>query len=230
MPPIVVYYLITFLLALSSISYELILAQSLSAFLENTVLRYSVTIGLYMCSLGFGSLYAGDKWIKKAIINLLKIEVFLTFFGGFSVVCLFLADSLGLGRAGFNIIAHGFIILIGFLSGLEIPLLVKAAEKYESNSTNRILFINYSGAFMGTILFAFYLYPQMGLLPAAFLIGLINATSGLLLYTQEKQIEAEDSKAFYGFLYLLGFLFLMLSLCVIYAEPINNFFIKQYLS
>ena len=41
-------YAITFVLAFCSIVYELLLGQTLSAFLGNTVLRYSVTIGLYM--------------------------------------------------------------------------------------------------------------------------------------------------------------------------------------
>ena len=44
-------YAITFILAFCSIVYELLLGQTLSAFLGNTVLRYSVTIGLYMMSL-----------------------------------------------------------------------------------------------------------------------------------------------------------------------------------
>ena len=57
----VMVYPFTFVLAFCSIVYELLLGQSLSAFLGNTVLRYSVTIGLYMLSMGIGSLLAEGK-------------------------------------------------------------------------------------------------------------------------------------------------------------------------
>lgn len=224
------YHFIIFLLSLSSISYELILAQSLSAFLENTILRYSVTIGLYMCSIGVGSLFAGEKWVCKSVLNLLKIEIGLTILGGFSVAILFLTDVFNIGRAGFLIMSHALIIAIGFLSGFEIPLLVKIAGYYKKSPVNQVLAINYAGAFCGTLLFAFYLYPRLGLLPAAFFIGIVNAVSGLFLYFEEKQVDIADQKVFYLILYLLGFLFLILSLCVIYGDLIHVFFMKQYLS
>ena len=56
-------YFLTFILAFCSIVYELLLAQSLTAFLENTVLRYSITIGLYMFSMGYGALIAEKKLV-----------------------------------------------------------------------------------------------------------------------------------------------------------------------
>ncbi len=223
-------YFIVFSLALSSICYELILAQSLSAFLENTVLRYSVTIGLYMCSLGIGALFVGEKRTRQSVVNLLKIEIGLTMIGGFSVALLFFTDAFDVGRMGFLIMSHVLIIAIGFLSGFEIPLLVRMAEFYKKSPVNQVLAVNYAGAFCGTVLFAFYLYPHVGLLPAAFLIGIVNAASGLFLYFEEKQVEAADLKVFYFSLYLLVFLFLILSLCVIYGDSINSFFIHQYLS
>ena len=230
MPNQFFFYFIVFSLALSSICYELILAQSLSAFLENTILRYSVTIGLYMCSLGIGALFAGEKWTRQSVINLLKIEIGLTMIGGFSVALLFLTDAFDVGRMGFLMVSHLLIVAIGFLSGFEIPLLVRMAEFYKKSPVNQVLAINYAGAFCGTVLFAFYLYPHLGLLPAAFLIGIVNAVSGLCLYFEEKQVEAADLKVFYSILYLLVFLFLILSLCVIYGDSINSFFIHQYLS
>ena len=47
-------YIITLILAFCSIVYELLLGQTLSAFFGNTVLRYSVTIGLYLFAMGMG--------------------------------------------------------------------------------------------------------------------------------------------------------------------------------
>ena len=75
-------YLVTFVLAFCSIVYELLLGQTLSAFLGNTVLRYSVTIGLYMMSLGIGSMIAEGRLVKRPVTGLLRIEILLTVVGG----------------------------------------------------------------------------------------------------------------------------------------------------
>ena len=69
-------YAITFILAFCSIVYELLLGQTLSAFLGNTVLRYSVTIGLYMMSLGIGSMIAEGRFVERPVTSLLRVEPF----------------------------------------------------------------------------------------------------------------------------------------------------------
>ena len=117
-------YLFTFLLAFCSIVYELLLGQSLSAFLGNTVLRYSVTIGLYMLSMGIGSLMAEGRVVKHVVTSLLKVEILLTITGGFSVIFLLLMDAVAPPEIVFFLFAHLLIILIGVLTGLEIPLLI----------------------------------------------------------------------------------------------------------
>jgi len=115
-------YAFTFVLAFCSIVYELLLGQSLSAFLGNTVLRYSVTIGLYMLSMGIGSLLAEGRFVKHPVITLLRVEIALTVTGGFSVIFLMLVNSVGLPDIAFFWLAHFLIILIGVLTGFEIPL------------------------------------------------------------------------------------------------------------
>ena len=83
---------LVFHLSFCSISYELLFAQGLAAFLENAVLRYSVTIGLYMFSLGFGSLFVGARLQKKVCTTLIAVEVLLCLIGGFSLVWLFVFE------------------------------------------------------------------------------------------------------------------------------------------
>jgi spermidine synthase len=68
-----VIYSLTFVLAFCSIVYELLLGQALSAFLGNTVLRYSVTIGLYMMSLGIGSMIAEGRFVARPAVALLRV-------------------------------------------------------------------------------------------------------------------------------------------------------------
>jgi len=219
-------YLITFILAFCSIAYELILAQSLAAFLENTVLRYSVTIGLYMFSMGFGALSAEGRLTRHPVLTLLQVEIGLTLIGGFSVIFLHIFDLLNMSRGVFIICAHGLIIFIGFLTGLEIPLLIEIGQR---KTENKVLAVDYLGAFLGTIVFAFILYPKVGLIPSAFLVGLFNAVAGLTLFWWNPEIEESKKGQYFNFLSVQTILFLIIGLCCLYADKINNYFINRYM-
>lgn len=221
-------YLVVFILALCSLVYELILAQSMAAFLENTVLRYSVTIGLYMFSLGIGALWAEKKKQHNSLCELLKAEVGLTLIGGFSVVFLYWFDFLGLPKFWFSLLAHGLVIIVGLFSGLELPLLLSLASKQGENSQRNILAFNYFGAFAGTILFTFYFFPRQGLVASAFFIGGLNALAGLSLYFQNST-EGFEEKNVFKLLYVLLFLFCLVGFGWIFNLSINEYFTNQYL-
>ena len=158
-------YALTFLLGFCSIVYELLLGQSLSAFLGNTVLRYSVTIGLYMLSMGIGALLAEGRWTRHAAATLLKVEILLTVTGGFSVIFLLVLNSIGIPDLLFSALAHLLIVLIGVLTGFEIPLLIELRGPELEGSERGVLGIDYLGAFCGTVAFAFVFYPLFGLIP-----------------------------------------------------------------
>jgi len=84
-------YLITLIVAYCSIVYELLMAQTLSALLGNTVLRYSVTIGVYLASLGVGAMLCKKSDEQSSTNRLVRIEIWLSIVGGLAVVmlCLF---------------------------------------------------------------------------------------------------------------------------------------------
>lgn len=222
-------YAFTFVLAFCSIVYELLLGQSLSAFLGNTVLRYSVTIGLYMLSMGLGSLLAEGRFVKHPVITLLRVEIALTVTGGFSVIFLMLVNSAGLPDIVFFGVAHFLIILIGVLTGFEIPLLIELRNLEVEGSERKVLGVDYLGAFSGTVVFAFFFYPIVGLIPTAFVVGLLNAFVGVLLLTQWQRVH-EDLRRQYGT--LLGVqagLFATLVVCIHFADSISELFLRQYL-
>jgi len=120
-------------LAFASIVYELLLGQTLSAFLGNTVLRYSVTIGLYMFAMGIGAFLAENKFARDPLLTLLKIELALSAVGGSSVALLYLINPL-LEVHLFSLIAHMLIVFIGVLTGFEIPILIDLYKKETASS------------------------------------------------------------------------------------------------
>lgn len=222
-------FLITFILAFCSIVYELLLAQSLSAFLENTVLRYSVTIGLYMFSMGFGALMAEGRFIRNPVLTLLRIEILLTVIGGFAVVLLHLLNMSVLSRLVFSLLVHGLIVLIGVLTGFEIPLLIEIRNREKERSENAVLGVDYFGAVLGTIIFAFVFYPVMGLIPTAFFVGSLNAGAGILLFTQREKVKRESKSKYYIYLSIQAVLLVIIIVCLVNSGNINSYFINHYL-
>lgn len=222
-------YLFTFILAFCSMTYELLLGQSLSAFLGNTVLRYSVTIGLYMFSMGMGSLMAEGKLVKRSVTALLKIEILLTALGGFSVVLLLLFDAMGMSPLLFSMFAHGLIIMIGLLTGFEIPLLMHLNSLRKDHAESVVLGVSYLGAFMGTVVFAFVLYPRVGLIPTAFLVALLNAAVGVAMLTQASQLQSDEYPAFKRLVITQAALLITLIPCLVFSSATNELFLKYYL-
>ena len=223
-------YSLTFVLAFCSIVYELLLGQALSAFLGNTVLRYSVTIGLYMMSLGIGSMIAEGRFVARPAVALLRVETLLTLFGGGSVVLLFFIDSTGATGITLSITAHLLIIIIGVLSGFEIPLLIALKNLDAEYRDNAIIGINYLGAFLGTMTFAFVLYPYVGLIPTAFIVALLNAAVGMLLMLQKKHVSASDLPHFRGMLAIVSTMALVLVYYLIMADHISELVLQAYLN
>jgi spermidine synthase len=222
-------YRITFVLAFCSIVYELLLGQALSAFLGNTVLRYSITIGLYMLSMGIGALIAEGRFVTRPVISLLLVETLLTLIGGSSVVLLFVVNAQGVSPALISVVAHGLIIVIGILSGFEIPLLIQLKGFEEKNKDNAIIGVNYLGAFFGTVVFALILYPYAGIVMAAFLVALSNALVGTALFTQSKHVGPNEKNIFYLLLIVEVALVLVLVYCLTTSDHISEVLLNTYL-
>ncbi len=222
-------YLFTFVLAFCSIVYELLLGQSLSAFLGNTVLRYSVTIGLYMLSMGIGALSAEGKLVRHPLTTLLRIEILLTLTGGSSVLVLHMLDAVGYPTIVFSALAHSLIIVIGILTGFEIPLLIELRKLDVNNAENAVLGIDYLGAFAGTIVFAFLFYPRVGLIPTAFMVALLNALVGVALATQARKVGEEKKMEYWTLLGFQSALIVVLIVLLPQADGINEWFLGRYL-
>jgi spermidine synthase len=222
-------YFFTFILAFCSIAYELLLGQSLSAFLGNTVLRYSVTIGLYMLSMGIGSLMAEGRFVKSPVTSLLKIELLLTVTGGFSVIVLLILDSTGMPPLLFSALAHSLIIIIGIFTGFEIPLLMHLKNLETDQSESSVLGVDYLGAFFGTVVFAFVFYPIVGLIPTAFFVATLNAAVGVGLLTQASKVQSQEHRQYRVLIAVQSVLLIVLVACLSSASTINELFLKYYL-
>jgi spermidine synthase len=224
-----VLYVITLVLAFCSIVYELLLGQALSAFLGDTVLRYSVTIGLYLFSMGMGSIFAEGRFVRHPVVTMLWIEILLALAGSLSIVMLYLVEWLGPSPLVFSLFAHSLIVVIGILTGFEIPLLIEVRNLEKSNSENAVIGVDYLGAFLGTVLFAFLFYPELGLVNTAFIVALLNALVGVMLATQDGKVSRTKKTEYRALLAGHAALSVTLIACLALSAPISEHLIRLYL-
>ncbi len=168
------------LVALCGIVYQLIIGAISSYLLGNSVVQFSVTIGLFMFAMGIGSYFS--KLFPDHLIDVfITVEVIISIIGGLSSLILFIAfptfPSLYRG------IMYLLIILIGSLVGLEIPILTRILsdrQKDLKDSLAHVLSLDYLGALIGSIVFPLVLLPRLGLMSSSFAIGLINVLTAYI--------------------------------------------------
>ena len=188
-------FAVTLIVAACSLIYELLLAQTLSALLGDTVLRYSITIGAFLGALGIGAMLC-ERRPTAPVRRLIRVELLLSAIGGAAVPLLYFMDAAQrsayffgpesiVGSAwipfAFLIASHAVIIVIGLLSGFEVPLLLSIGERIRSGSTNWVLGVDYLGALVGSVLFPLVLVRELGLLSAGFITAACNLAACLVL-------------------------------------------------
>ena len=164
--------LVTTTVAFCSLMYELILAQTLTALFGGLVLRYSVTIGLYLFGLGLGAfsfVYFKSRAAQYFIIN----QLILSFLGSVGLASVLMASAWQYYFSWAVLLyAHSLIVAIGFFSGLEIPLL---GQIYKKKFT-QVLGFDYFGGLLAGLAFPLWFYPQWGLLYSSLVIATLNVS------------------------------------------------------
>ena len=149
-----------FFLSLCGIIYELVLGSLATYLLGNPVQQYSITIGVFLSSMGLGSFLS--RYINGNLVkNFILIEALLGFTGG---ICVILLTYLFSFSTLFYLLHVFFLIIIGTLVGLEIPLLTRIMKKYGSlkEVLSNILTLDYLGGLAGSLLFPLVLFPFAG--------------------------------------------------------------------
>lgn len=169
---------VTVILAFCSIVYELLLAQTLTEIFGGSVLRYALTIGLYLFSMGIGvSAYGFAR--KRLPLNLISLEIILSLVGALSVFILFNLAFVSIEQYTFSLISgHALICVIGFLSGMEIPFLVDLDPK---KRFSLILGVDFIGTLIGALAFPLLFYPHLSLFSVGVFIALLNFITAVYL-------------------------------------------------
>lgn len=228
-------YFVTVITACCSILYELLLAQALSTTMGNTALRYNTTIGLYIAAMGFGALLY-KKIIRRNIFQeFIKIELLLSILGGVAPILALVFDfsfnkiALNSGIPFFSswiqtplfIVNHLLIIGIGFLSGLELPLLIDMGKVFDKKKGSFVLAYDYFGTLIGAILFPIVILPQLHLFTIGYVVSAMNIVVAFFVMTK-LQVENKKYKVF------IILMLIFWTLLILNSAHVNELLIEKF--
>lgn len=196
------FFILTVILSICSISYELLLANTLSQITGNYIQYQTLSIGIFILGLGIGS-FISDFIETDSEKNIKIIEFLIAIVGFFSIFIIYSIafnykfnefflllknDSksiylLNYLKIFFFISTEFIILLLGTLSGFEIPLIMRILKKEE----NKVLSLNYIGTLFGTLFFTFILNKFLNNVQISLILSLLNLIA--LIIIQEKIIS-----------------------------------------
>ncbi len=167
-----------FVVATCGLVYELLASTIASYLLGDSVTQFSTVIGTYLFAMGIGSWCS--RYVKRGELRLfVRTELLIAIIGGCSAALLFMLFPL---VEHFRIALYGIVLAIGFLVGLEIPLLIRILKDFDFRETvSSVLTFDYVGALAASLLFPLVLMPHLGMIRTGFAFGIANAGVALAL-------------------------------------------------
>lgn len=178
-----------FVVASCGLAYELIMAALASYLLGDSILQFSSIIGVYMFAMGIGAHLTRYISDRDALSRFIDIEILVGIVGGISALLLFVL--FGFSAAPFRSVLYGLVLIIGIITGMELPLVMRVLNLREvefKEVVSRVLTFDYLGALAVSLLFPLILAPKLGMARSALLFGILNTAVALLtarLFKQE---------------------------------------------
>ncbi|MFV0623307.1 polyamine aminopropyltransferase [Sphingomonas sp. ac-8] len=167
-----------FVVATCGLVYELLASTIASYLLGDSVTQFSTVIGTYLFAMGVGS------WVSRYVTRdelrlFIRVELLIALLGGTSAALLFLLFPF---VEHFRVLLYALVMAIGFLVGLEIPLLIRILKDFDFRETvSSVLTFDYVGALFASLLFPLVLMPMVGMIRSGFVFGIANAAVALAL-------------------------------------------------
>lgn len=175
-----------------AIVYELIIAAMSAYLLGNSVYYFSITIGLFMSSMGLGS-FLSKYFVRNLIDRFIQVEIAIGLLGGISTAVLMWVYVRWGNTSPYFAAMFGLIIGIGTCVGLEIPILTRIMKQYGSLRVTiaNVLAFDYVGALLGSVAFPLFLLKELGLVQTAFVVGFLNVVVGVVLMLEYWRVLAQ---------------------------------------
>lgn len=163
--------LATFLVAVSSLIYELIAATLSSYLLGDSIRQFSFVIGVFLSTMGLGVWLS--RMVNTALLGFVWGQIAIGLVGSALAPTLFFAYAY-LGDIA--VLLYGMLGLIGLLSGMEIPLIARVLKAIGAPSFRfeNVLSADYIGALVASLAFPVFIIPHFSLTSASIIFGCLN--------------------------------------------------------
>ncbi|OQX97398.1 MAG: spermidine synthase [Bacteroidetes bacterium 4572_128] len=208
-----------FATGLSGIVAEYILSTLATYFLGNSVFQWTMIVSIMMFSMGLGSRIS--KYFHKNLLEkFIIMEFLLSIMVSFSSLIVYFSSSY---TSYIGFIIYFMSIVIGILIGMEIPLVIRLNNEFESLRINvaSIIEKDYYGSLAGGLFFAFIGLPYLGLTYTPFILGMINFLVALLLFFILYKHLKNKVKFIFNISYILVFTILIVGTFI--AKPVILF-------
>lgn len=220
----------TILIAICWILYELLIWTLSSYLIWDSVTQFSFVIGFFMTGMWIWA-YISRFLEKNALLNFLKVELFLSMIWASSVIIMKLSYIfLGASDLSFQFVYFFITLLIWSFVGIEIPLVATIYKELKLKSKSIISDIftfDYIWWLLASLTFPLILIPFLGLYNISVFIWTINLLVAFLYltYLKKKKVKKIGFKKYYAIIALIFtyFLFLIFS-----SNKIENFYLKFY--
>lgn len=207
------------LISACAIVFELLIASLSTYFFGNSVYHFSLTIGIYMFSMGLGSYLS--QCVKIRLLSWFTfIELYIGFLGGCSAIILF--SAFGYTETAFFYYTVMVVLtgLIGIGVGFEIPIIIRRVKQISTLpvSVANVLAADYIGALIGSLAFPIVLLVQFGLILTGLIVGFLNILVALVTAVIFRS-EIPRPAIFIGCSVTLG---VCLSVAAAYSPAING--------
>ena len=155
--------------------YEYVLSTLATQILGNSIEQFSLIIATMLFAMGIAGL-AQKRLSTSAPLEdvFVGVELCLAVLGAASPFILYLSFAY---LSHFFLVLYGLAFFVGFLIGLEIPLLVRINTRWRPalrENLGDVLSFDYVGALVGALIWAFLLLPTTSLVKISLLLASLN--------------------------------------------------------
>jgi spermidine synthase len=151
-----------------------ILIMSASNILGNTIAQVAITVAIMLGFMGIGGTY--QKYIKTNLLaKFATIEVILAIMTGFAPIALY--ATYAVMPEHFELIQYVWIASIGFLMGLEIPIISRLNEEFQPDLKDNlasVITMDYIGSMVGGGIWVWLFLGKVDLSSSAFITASMN--------------------------------------------------------
>ncbi|MGB3406799.1 MAG: polyamine aminopropyltransferase [Jannaschia sp.] len=161
----------TLVVAVAGLIYELIAATVSSYLLGDSVRQFSFVIGVFLSAMGVGAW--ASRFVEDAVAGFVRAQIGLGLVGGFAALIAFFAYAT---VEAVTVPLYGALIVVGILSGMEIPLLARILAEIGAGRFRfeNVLSVDYLGALVASLAFPVLIVPHLSLIAAGLAFGLLN--------------------------------------------------------